>query len=131
MVGHIPELLQAGVTSLKIEGRAKAAYYTAVVTNAYRAALDAALCGEALPCWVEDEVEKVSHRAYHTGFYMGDEPGQETETGGYIRDWRLRQSVSATVRIQRCCYRETVSSRGKHWRCWSLAGLLSHWWRSI
>ncbi len=111
MVGHIPELLQAGVTSLKIEGRAKAAYYTAVVTNAYRAALDAALCGEALPCWVEDEVEKVSHRAYHTGFYMGDEPGQETETGGYIRDWEV-----AAVCVGHCADSAVLLQRNRFFK---------------
>ena len=41
MIDHIPELAEAGVTSLKIEGRAKSAYYVAVTTHAYRAAIDA------------------------------------------------------------------------------------------
>ena len=75
MIEHIPELLESGVSSLKIEGRMKSAYYTAVVTNAYRHALDEALSGEPLdPAWVE-ETEKLSHRPYSTGFYFG-EPGQ-------------------------------------------------------
>ncbi len=75
MIEHLPELLEAGITSFKIEGRMKSAYYTAVVTNAYRHALDAALAGEAPErVWVE-ETEKLSHRPYSTGFYFG-EPGE-------------------------------------------------------
>ena len=62
MIEHIPELLEAGVSSFKIEGRMKSSYYAAVVTNAYRHAIDAALKGCPLdPVWVE-ETEKVSHR---------------------------------------------------------------------
>ena len=68
MIEHIPELIDAGVTSLKIEGRMKSAYYAAAVTNAYRHAIDYALEGEALPqVWI-DELNKVSHRPYCTGF---------------------------------------------------------------
>lgn len=61
----------------------KSAYYTAVVTNAYRHALDAALRGERLdPLWVE-ETEKLSHRPYTTGFYFG-EPGQHCAEASYF-----------------------------------------------
>ncbi len=75
MIEHVPELIDTGVDCLKIEGRMKSAYYTAVITNAYRHALDAALAGRRLdPIWVR-ETEKVSHRPYSTGFYLG-EPGQ-------------------------------------------------------
>ncbi len=75
MIEHLPELIDAGICSFKIEGRMKSAYYTAVVTNAYRHALDAAIRGEPPdPCWVE-ETEMLSHRPYSTGFYFG-EPGQ-------------------------------------------------------
>ena len=88
MIDHIPELLQAGVDSLKIEGRAKSAYYAAVVTGAYRHAVDAALAGEPLaPVW-RDEVEKVSHRHYSTGFWFG-QPGQYTADARYIRDYQV------------------------------------------
>ncbi len=81
MIEHMPELIEAGISSFKIEGRMKSAYYTAAVTNAYRQALDAALEGRALdPLWVE-ETEKVSHRPYCTGFYLG-RPGECYE-GGY------------------------------------------------
>ena len=82
MIGHLPELLDAGVTSLKIEGRMKSAYYAAAVTNAYRHALDAALVGQRPdPIWVE-ETEMLSHRPYGTGFYFG-QPGQYTDDARY------------------------------------------------
>ena len=83
MIEHLPELLQAGVTSLKIEGRMKSAYYVGAVTNAYRHALDAAISGVPLdPVWVR-ETEQVSHRPYSTGFYFG-EPGQYTSESAYF-----------------------------------------------
>ena len=92
MIDHIPELLNIGLASLKIEGRAKSAYYAAIVTNAYRHAVDAALAGESLdPVW-RDEVEKVSHRHYSTGFWFG-EPGQYAEDARYIRDWQVQAQV--------------------------------------
>jgi len=85
MIEHIGELMEAGVTSFKIEGRMKSAYYTAVTTHAYRHAIDAALEGKALdPLWVE-ETEKVSHRPYCTGFYFGD-PGQYYADATYFTD---------------------------------------------
>ncbi len=92
MIDHIPELLAAGLSSLKIEGRAKSAYYTAMVTGAYRHAVDAALRGEPLPEEWRDEVEKVSHRHYSTGFWFG-QPGQYTKEARYIRDWQVVAQV--------------------------------------
>ena len=84
MIEHLPELIDAGVSSFKIEGRTKSAYYTAVVTNAYRHALDAAKAGEPLdPAWVE-ETEMLSHRPYTTGFFYG-EPGQHYQEGMFLR----------------------------------------------
>lgn len=94
MIDHVPELLEAGVNSLKIEGRAKSAYYAACVTNAYRHAIDAAVEGAALnPIWRE-EVEKVSHRHYSTGFFYGY-PGQYTDDGRYIRQWQVVAQVES------------------------------------
>lgn len=85
MIEHIPELIDAGVTSFKIEGRMKSAYYAAAVTNAYRHAIDYALRGEELPqVWI-DELNKVSHRPYCTGFYYGD-PGQHYAEASYFSD---------------------------------------------
>ncbi len=94
MIEHIPARYEAGVYSLKIEGRAKSAYYTAVGTAAYRAAIDAALSGQALsPLW-RDEVMKVSHRHYSTGFFFG-EPGQHLDDGRYVREWQVVGIVEA------------------------------------
>jgi putative protease len=94
MIDHIPELLDAGLDSLKIEGRAKSMYYAAVITGAYRHAVDAALAGDPLdPVW-RGEVERVSHRHYSTGFYFG-EPGQFTQDARYIRDWQVSAMVEA------------------------------------
>ena len=88
MIDHLPELRQAGVDCLKIEGRAKSAYYAAIVTAAYRHALDDVCAGRPVdPVW-RDEVEHVSHRHYSTGFYFG-EPGQYTESSRYLRDWQI------------------------------------------
>jgi len=83
MIEHLPELLEAGITSFKIEGRMKSAYYTAVITNAYRHALDAALEARSLDALWVAETEKVSHRPYSTGFYFG-EPGQHDAEASYF-----------------------------------------------
>lgn len=88
MIEHIPELVRAGISSFKIEGRAKSAYYTAVTTNAYRQAVDEYIKSPddfKTPEWIVEELEKISHREYSTGFYFGTEPGQATSNGGYIR----------------------------------------------
>jgi putative protease len=75
MIEHLPELMDAGVTSFKIEGRMKSAYYAAAVTNAYRHAVDCAAAGEPLPeVWLR-ETDMLSHRPYCTGFYFG-QPGE-------------------------------------------------------
>ena len=92
MIEHIPELVDAGVDSFKIEGRAKSEYYTAIVTYAYRNAIDEYLknpTDDFKPSqWILDEMEKMSHREYTTGFNFGPiENGQVTDTGGYIRNW--------------------------------------------
>lgn len=91
-IDHVAELMDAGLDSLKLEGRAKSAYYAAIVTGAYRHAIDAALAGQPLdPVW-RDEVEHISHRHYSTGFYFG-QPGQFTQDSRYIRDWQIVAKV--------------------------------------
>ncbi len=95
MIEHIPELIKAGVSSFKIEGRAKTEYYTAVVTNAYRSAVDAYLAapsGDFKPAqWILDEVYRISHRDYCTGFFFGSprDDAQIYYKGGYIRSWEV------------------------------------------
>ena len=93
MIEYIPALYEAGVGSFKIEGRAKAAYYTAVTVNAYRAALDGFAASDFSPSyrpadWMVEELHRVSHRPYGTGFYFGT-PAQEVNVGGYVRDWEV------------------------------------------
>ena len=90
-IEHIPELIEAGINSFKIEGRMKSAYYTAVVTNAYRMAIDAYMADPENykydPALLR-ELESVSHREYCTGYYL-DLPIENAQLGtqtGYIRD---------------------------------------------
>ena len=91
MIEHIDKLAEVGVTSMKIEGRAKSAYYVAVVTNAYRMAVDEYRKDPynfKLPDWIRDEVYKVSHRKYSKGFFFGvPEESQYYENSGYIRNY--------------------------------------------
>ena len=88
MIEHLQELMDAGVDCIKIEGRAKSAYYSAIVTGAYRHVIDDLMAGrEPDPVWL-DEVNHVSHRFYSTGFYFG-EPGQYTSHSRYLREWQI------------------------------------------
>ena len=87
-IDHLKDLMDAGIDCIKIEGRAKSAYYAAIVTGAYRHAIDDICAGrEVDPVW-RDEVDHVSHRIYSTGFYYGF-PGQYTENSRYIREWQV------------------------------------------
>ena len=94
MIEHIPELAACGVSSLKIEGRVKSEYYVATVVSAYRAAIDAyyddPVNYEFNPAWL-DEVCKVSHRDYYTGFFFGIPPAgaQIYGSSSYIRDYDI------------------------------------------
>jgi len=93
MIDHLDDLMDAGIASLKIEGRAKSAYYAAIVTGAYRHCLDAVAAGKPVdPVW-RDEVEHVSHRHYSTGFFYG-EPGQYTSNSRYIREWQVAAIIT-------------------------------------
>ena len=88
MIDHLSDLVDAGVDCIKIEGRAKSAYYAAIITGAYRHCIDAVAAGKEIdPVW-RDEVDHVSHRIYSTGFYYGY-PGQYTENSRYIRQWQV------------------------------------------
>jgi putative protease len=88
MIDHLDDIMKVGIDCIKIEGRAKSAYYAAIVTGAYRHVLDDVHAGRDIdPVW-RDEVEHVSHRHYATGFYYGH-PGQYYEDSRYIRDWQI------------------------------------------
>lgn len=83
MLAHVQDLVEAGVDSLKIEGRVKKAFYVATVVNAYRQVLD----GAPAALW-EPELEKMSHRPYSTGFFFG-EAEQTDDADSYVQlnDW--------------------------------------------
>ena len=88
MIDHLQDLQDAGVDCNKIEGRAKSAYYAAIITGAYRHVIDDIAAGKPVdPVW-RDEVDHVSHRVYSTGFYYGY-PGQYTDHSRYIRQWQI------------------------------------------
>ena len=111
MIEHLPEVLQAGVTSLKIEGRMKSVYYVGAVTNAYRHALDAAVSGTPLdPVWVR-ETEQISHRPYSTGFYFG-EPGQYTSESAYFSGAQVCAVVDGTLEGRPLLSQRNKFSRG-------------------
>lgn len=92
MIEHIPEMVDAGISSLKIEGRMKSVFYVAVVVRAYRMALDAYYADpkkyEFNPKWLE-ELHMASHRAFTTGFYFHHpkEEGQNLSTSNYSREY--------------------------------------------
>lgn len=92
MISYIPELVRAGISSFKIEGRVKTEFYNATVTNAYRMALDAYFespdSWDPAGIWLQ-EVQKVSHREYYTGFYFNEGMGQHYGDSTYIRDWDI------------------------------------------
>ncbi|MBE6977701.1 MAG: U32 family peptidase [Ruminococcaceae bacterium] len=93
-IDHLKDLVDAGIDCIKIEGRAKSAYYAAIVTGAYRHCLDDVYAGREIdPVW-RDEVEHVSHRIYSTGFYYGH-PGQYVENSRYIREWQIVAKVES------------------------------------
>ncbi len=92
MIDHVDDLMDVGLDSLKIEGRAKSGYYAAIVTGAYRHVIDDVFAGRPVDQVWRDEVEHVSHRRYATGFYYG-QPGQYYENSRYIRDWQIGAMV--------------------------------------
>ena len=97
MAPYLDKMRDCGVDSIKIEGRAKSHYYVAVTTNAYRGALDSLKKADGnwkCPEWVMEELNKISHRNYSQGFYMGrPENAQTYANAGYVRDY----SVAAIV----------------------------------
>ncbi len=81
MIDHLGELADAGVTSFKIEGRMKTAYYTAAVTNAYRRAIDRLEAGLEPDSTLKEELAKAANREFTTGFYFGPvQNGQRYES---------------------------------------------------
>lgn len=116
MIEYIDKLIETGVTSLKIEGRAKSSYYVAVITNAYRIAVDTYMKNPdayTFPAWLKNEVCKVSHRQYSTGFFFGrPENGQYYENGGYIREYDVAAFVDDCDGEFITCIQKTKFSSG-------------------
>ncbi len=92
MIHYIPELVESGIDSLKIEGRMKSEFYVASAVKAYREALDSYFEDpenyEFKEEWM-DILKKVSHRQYHTGFFLGRNGEQNYEDQSYIRDYEI------------------------------------------
>ncbi len=92
MIEHLNKLADAGVTSFKIEGRMKSAYYVATVVNAYKRAFDvlqeSKKEGKDYVCPKEllEELEKTSHRKYTTGFYFGSEDKEYLESSQAVQE---------------------------------------------
>lgn len=101
MINHIPELVDAGIMSLKIEGRIKTAFYVGTVVRAYREAIDDYLSDPALyeskRDYYVEEVAKASYRGFTTGFYYGkpDSNEQIYTTSAYIRNYDFIGMVKA------------------------------------
>ena len=102
MIEHIPEMLEAGIDSFKIEGRMKTALYVATVTRTYRKAIDDCLCDPELYRrnmeWYREEIGKCTFRSYTTGFYFG-KPGAESQiydNSTYIKNYTYLGTVEET-----------------------------------
>jgi len=115
MIEHIPELMESGIDSFKIEGRMKSAYYTAVTANTYRMAIDRYLADPAGytydPTWL-NELESVSHREYGTGYFfdtLGDDAKTVTQPG-YVRE---KAYIGVVQHYDEATGRATVIQRNK------------------
>ncbi len=92
MIEHIPELVESGIISFKIEGRMKSSYYVANAVKAYKEALDAYMENPKEYVFQQKWKEyllKSSHRSYSTGFYFGEKENQIFESSAYIRDYDI------------------------------------------
>lgn len=115
MIEHIPELMESGIDSFKIEGRMKSVYYTAVTANTYRMAMDRYLASPADykydPVWMT-ELESVSHREYGTGYWF-DNPNDNAQTvqsNGYMRE---KAYIGLVESYDPDTHRATVIQRNK------------------
>ena len=118
MIGHIDELIEAGIRSLKIEGRVKSAYYLATVIRAYRMAIDAYYDDPKNyrydPRWLE-EIKKVSHRDFTTGFYYSEAKGPEgiSDSTTYIKNYDF---VGVVLAYEPETKRATIEQRNRIFR---------------
>ncbi len=108
MIQHLPDLIDAGVDSLKVEGRMKTALYVATVARTYRKALDdyaesPALYEKNMP-WYLDQISNCTYRQFTTGFFYGkpDEQAQIYDTNTYVKEYTYLGIVWETDREGRC-----------------------------
>lgn len=108
MIEHIPELMEAGIDSFKIEGRMKTALYVATVARTYRKAIDdyrkdPALYRSNLE-WYKEEIGKCTYREFTTGFYFGkpDETTQIYDNNTYVKNYTYLGTVETTDGGGRC-----------------------------
>lgn len=99
MLAYLKDMIGAGITSFKIEGRMKSAYYVACVTRAYRRALDGIAEGKPFDPALMEEAEKAGSRAFTTGFYFGNpgEAGQDTRRGTILRSYDFVGVIKETL----------------------------------
>jgi putative protease len=97
MIDHLPELISAGVDSIKIEGRMKSIYYTALVTRAYRKMLDS-VEGRGIddPIPFREELLKISHREYSTGFYFDRDEIEKPSEKPYVREYSFLATIGSS-----------------------------------
>ena len=113
MIDHIGDLVDAGIDSLKIEGRMKSAYYTAAITNAYKIALDDYFNGRGIDEGCLRETESVSHREYGTGYFYSS-PSTDANTvtiNEYIADRPFLATVTeydAERKLAKCFQRNKM-----------------------
>ena len=115
MIDHIPELVESGISSFKIEGRVKTSYYLATVVKAYREEIDRYFADPKGYVFDETqliELKKVSHRPYYTGFYFGkpDEAAQVYTDSSYIREYDL---IGIVIDYDKETKMVTVSQRNR------------------
>ena len=117
MIEHIPEMISAGINSFKVEGRMKTALYVAVVTRAYRKAIDDYLEDpdkyQANLNWYQEEIEKCTNRQFTTGFYFGkpDESAQIYGSSTYQKNYTYLGTVEQVRPDGRCRIRQ----KNKFW----------------
>lgn len=91
MINYLDKLFDCGVTSLKIEGRMKSIYYVAAVTKIYREAIDDYFNDKNIyhdkKEYYLEELKKVSHRHYSSGFYFGWQPNEIYQSSSYIKSY--------------------------------------------
>ncbi|MCQ2800262.1 MAG: U32 family peptidase [Bacilli bacterium] len=112
LAAHIGELIEAGITSFKIEGRMKSPYYVATTVNTYRRAIDAYLENKEAPFDYVEELEKTSHRPFTTGFYFGATDKTYVESSQYTQSHEFSAIVledshdgKVLIRLRNRCFK--------------------------